>query len=377
MSSEKVLKGRSKPATASTIKRAPAPRPVRSIPPRFHAFSDYVQAIDREMQACIQARGSSLSLYGMMEYHLGWKGEDLQPRRAAAGKRSRSLICLLSCGALGGPMESLVPVAAAVELVHNFSLVFDDIQDASPLRRGRPTVWKLWGVPQAINVAAGMQALATEAVLRSISYGVSEDRALTVLRRLNETIILLCEGQFRDLQCETGRTPMTAAEYLEICAAKTASLIQTAAYLGAFWGTHDVAKLQAFEEFGHGLGMAYQLFNDIEGIWGEEPETGKLPDDIANRKRTFPILVAFEHGARSKEGVALFNKYRSDQPFSRVDVEQLQELLARAQARAICLEHLTAYKDLALRALERAGEENEYVDRLRRIVAILLPGGLS
>lgn len=332
-----------------------------------------MQAIDQEMQACIQARGPSLSLYGMMEYHLGWKGEDLQPTRAAAGKRSRSLICLLSCGALGGPVESLVPVAAAVELVHNFSLVFDDIQDHSPLRRGRPTVWKLWGVPQAINVAAGMQALVTEAVLRAVAYGAPEDRALAVLRRLNETVILLCEGQFRDLVSEADRAPMTAAEYLEICAAKTASLIQTAAYLGAFWGSRDGAQLQAFEEFGHGLGMAYQLFNDIEGIWGEVRVTGKVPDDITNRKRTFPILVAFEHGGGSKEGAALFSKYRSGQPFTRGDVAQLQELLARAQARAICLERLAEYKDLALRALERTGEENEYIDRLRRIVAILLP----
>ncbi|HEX6972072.1 MAG TPA: polyprenyl synthetase family protein [Limnochordia bacterium] len=373
MRSQKLVKVRARSPAPPKLSRASDRIEPLPLAMRLDAFADYIRAIDREIQASIEARTGAERLYWMMEYHLGWRDQQLRRARAPAGKRSRSLICLLSCGAVGGPMASLVPVAAAVELVHQFSLIFDDIQDGSPLRRNRPAVWSLWGVPQAINVAAGMQALVNTAVLRAARYGVPERRMVAVLHRMTETIMTLCEGQFRDLECETQRDLLTPAEYLEICAAKTASLIQTAAYLGALWGTHDVAKLRAFEEFGYGLGMAYQLFNDIEGVWGGPEKSGKLPDDLTNRKQTLPTLMAFEQAESDSAIRALRDKYCSAEPLSSADIALLHELLAAVDARTRCVEQLVGYKDLALRALERTGEENEYIERLRRLVAILLP----
>ena len=143
------------------------------------AFDIYLPRIEAELHQMLAVHNPQLrSFYGMMQYHLGWVDESFLPLQGDAGKRLRPLLCLLTCQASGGDPDQALPAAAAIELVHNFSLVHDDIEDKSDLRRGRPTVWKIWGAPQAINVGDGLFALARLAAQCLSDRGVPPERVL-------------------------------------------------------------------------------------------------------------------------------------------------------------------------------------------------------
>ena len=127
----------------------------------------FLPALEEEMRAVLGASaGSADPFYGMMHYHMGWADEQLQPADGNSGKRIRPVLCLLACAAAGGDWQQALPAAAAIEILHNFSLVHDDIEDNSPTRRGRPTLWTLYGQPQAINTGDAMFALAHLALAR-------------------------------------------------------------------------------------------------------------------------------------------------------------------------------------------------------------------
>ena len=160
-----------------------------------------LEAVEDELrQVVARANGSSLEeMHHMLAYHLGWEGEG--SGRTARGKRVRPVLLLLVCSAAGGEWRKALPGAAAVELIHNFSLIHDDIQDQSDLRRGRPTVWKLWGVAQAINAGDTLFTLGQMAVLR-LNETVSAQAALRSAGLLQETCLALTQGQFLDLSYE-------------------------------------------------------------------------------------------------------------------------------------------------------------------------------
>ncbi len=227
--------------------------------------------------------------YAMLEYHLGWSGG------AGGGKRIRPLLCLLACQAAGGNWQQALPVAAAIELIHNFSLIHDDIQDNSPLRRGRPTVWSKWGQAQAINAGDAMFTLAHLAPQRLIELGLAPNVALAVLAELNYTSLELTQGQYLDMAFEQ-RTTVTVAEYLTMIEKKTAVLIATATYLGAFVAGAVPECLDHYYSFGWNLGLAFQLQDDLLGIWGDPTITGKsAASDLEKRKKSLPVVFGLEH----------------------------------------------------------------------------------
>lgn len=138
-------------------------------------------------------------LRSMLTYHMGWEGEGAGPE--AQGKRIRPLLVLLSTQAAGGDWREALPAAAAVELLHNFSLIHDDIQDRSELRRGRPTVWVKWGIAQAINAGDVMFTQAFHA-LQNLDRSLPADATLEALRVLQQVCLQLTEGQYLDLSYE-------------------------------------------------------------------------------------------------------------------------------------------------------------------------------
>ncbi len=230
-------------------------------------------------------------LLGMLEYHLGWRGPDLRPleRLAPAGKKLRPGLVLLTCQAVAGEVTDAARAAAvAVELVHNFSLVHDDIQDRSELRRHRPTLWSLWGIPQAINAGDALFALAQTIVVRDRSALGAQ-----MAHELNRTALLLAEGQFLDIDLQQGLTAPTPAAYETMVTRKTGVLFAAAARLGALAGGADAEQQQAFAAYGRELGIAFQEQDDLLGVWGSSGETGK-PDaaDIVERKRGLPAALA-------------------------------------------------------------------------------------
>lgn len=256
------------------------------------AFERYRSAIEGELRMVLAER--QLPLYDMMRYHLGWVDENGNPRQGSAGKALRPTLCLLACEAVGGDYCRALPVAAAIELVHNFSLVHDDIQDNDRERHHHPTVWSIWGKPQAINAGTAMRVLASLASLRLKENNVSAQKQLRVQHLIDETSLRLIEGQYLDINYES-HFNIRVSDYLNMIERKTASLIACSLEVGSLLGTDDEQVIRNFRDIGRNLGLAFQIRDDILGIWGNEEKTGKpLGSDIRYRKKTLPIVYALE-----------------------------------------------------------------------------------
>ncbi|MFO7772686.1 MAG: polyprenyl synthetase family protein [Dehalococcoidia bacterium] len=257
--------------------------------------TSYHDAVRLELERVMTK--APLALCDMLRYHMGWQDEHGYPCNRESGKFIRPTLCLLSCQAVGGDTSRIMPAAAAIELIHKFSLIHDDIEDASHERHHRPTVWKLWGQPQAINAGDAMFTLAYSALLELKENGITDERTVGSTRILSQACWELCDGQYLDLEYES-RLDITIADYLNMAARKTAALFAASTSLGAYLGSEDSKLVDLFHLFGKDLGMAYQIRDDIMGIWGMEESTGKSASDIAQRKKTLPVV----HGLQNSKG---------------------------------------------------------------------------
>ena len=326
----------------------------------------YLAAIEDELRDIVSAPSPELgAFYDMMAYHLGWLDADLRPAAAYSGKRIRPLLCLLACEAAGGDWHTALPAAAALELVHNFSLIHDDIEDNSPTRRGRPTLWRLWGPPQGINTGDGMLVLACQALTRASSRGVEAVTVQTAIEILQGTILSLCHGQYLDISFQ-GRLDVGEEDYLRMIGGKTASLLAASAQLGAlFGGAGD--RTEHYRQFGWNLGLAFQMADDILGIWGDPALTGKpAADDLLNHKMTLPVIFALRQGAEGQELAAIYRQERlSDQDVSRA-LAPLERVGARDYA-----QNLAAHYETAAIAALHAAARPPAAEHLRALAASL------
>jgi geranylgeranyl diphosphate synthase type I len=273
---------------------------------------------------------ASLPMYDMMRYHLGWIDERGNPQSATIGKRLRPVLCLLACQAVGGEWQQALPAAAAVELVHNFSLIHDDIQDRSPERRGRATVWYIWGQPQAINVGDGMHALALSSLLRLEDSGIPHQKVVRAARILGEASLKLCEGQYLDINYEN-RLDISIDNYLDVISCKTAALFRCSLEIGALLGTNDESLLARLKLFGHNLGMTFQVHDDILSLWGDEKVTGKPnTSDIQMKKKTLPIVYALQK-TKGEDRELLWSIYKK-KTVGPADIENVLHILNRLDA---------------------------------------------
>jgi len=253
----------------------------------------YREDIKSELRAILEQY--ELPLYGMMRYHLGWCDEKGNPARVDSGKAIRPLLCLLACRAVGGDYRDALPAAAALELVHNYSLIHDDIQDDDEERRHRPSVWKIWGKPQAINAGTAMRVIAGAALFR-MRGRVDDAKLLRCIALLDETTLRLIEGQYLDLSFED-RFDITVEEYLRMIGGKTGALIACATEMGAIVGGGDENVIESLRAFGAAVGRAFQIRDDMLGIWGEASKTGKpRGSDIRRKKKSLPIVFALTCG---------------------------------------------------------------------------------
>lgn len=241
-----------------------------------------------------------LSLYDVLRYHLGFLDIEFQPVRSDPGKRIRPLLCVLSCEAAGGAADPAMPMAAAIELLHNFTLIHDDIQDHSPLRRHRPTAWAIWGIAQAINAGDAMFATAHLALLRSTSRGVPPERVLALSEMLHQTTLRIVEGQVLDLGFET-RSDVNTDEYMTMIGGKSAAICRCACWAGATIAGSALERAEQLGDAGFALGLGFQLRDDILGIWGDTSQTGKArADDIRRRKKSLPILMLYDRASAAE-----------------------------------------------------------------------------
>ena len=256
----------------------------------LNSFSNiYLPALEDELQRAVNAvDGVGLGeLQAMLAYHMGWQGEGAGPK--AAGKRVRPLLVLLTCAASGGNWQQALPAAVAVELVHNFSLIHDDIEDNSPMRRGRLAVWKKWGIAQALNAGDTMFTLAHLAILR-LNETISPATTLKAALLLQETCLKLTQGQYLDISFES-RKDLTLENYWPMVSGKTAALLSACTELGALVTGTDEACQASYRQFGHFLGLAFQAQDDLLGVWGDAALTGKSAEsDLLTGKKSLPVL---------------------------------------------------------------------------------------
>jgi len=287
-------------------------------------------SLEEEIRLVFKANdGHPDPFYGMMQYHMGWVNEDFLPATVHGGKRIRPLLTMLTCQASAGDWTKAVPAAAAVEILHNFSLVHDDIEDVSPTRRGRKTVWKIWGEAQAINSGDAMFALAHLALVRLADSNVPSATVVRAIQRFDETCLSLTHGQYSDMGFEA-REGVQVDEYIEMITGKTAVLLSLCAELGALIAGQDDNSIAHYAEFGLNLGLAFQVIDDILGIWGDESKTGKsAATDIITKKKTLPVLYGLE---RSTALIDLYRNAEADDFFVREVVTLLDELGAREYA---------------------------------------------
>ncbi len=306
----------------------------------------YLQALETLMQEVVAERSDSYrGLYGMLRYHLGWADRDFRPVILPAGKRLRPLLLLLSCEAQGGNWQQALPAAAALELLHNFTLIHDDIEDGDRFRRGRECLWVVWGLPQGLNAGDTLFALAYAAFLRLNQTGLPPVLILEALQRFNATILRITEGQYLDMGFEA-RLDVGVEAYLEMISGKTAALIALACELGGLLAQAPAERVAALAEFGRALGMAFQIEDDLLGLWGDPQRTGKpVGSDLLRRKKSLPILHGLTHSAELR---ALWAESQPAEDWVQRALVALEEAGSRDYAQALAAEwHRRALEALA------------------------------
>lgn len=337
-------------------------------------MNDAIADIERAMrQVVAEAEAAAghrfsdrdLPLYGVLRYHLGWADPDFRPATADAGKRIRPLICVLACAAAGGDPDVAVPTAASIELLHNFTLVHDDVQDGSDRRRHRPTVWALWGVGQAINAGDALFALSQLPLLGSHARGVPPARVIGVAREFNATVLRIVEGQVLDL-CFEERWEIPVASYLNMIEGKTASLVAFAAWSGAVLAGADAERAERYRAFGRALGLGFQVQDDLLGIWGEAEVTGKpAGDDIRRRKKSLPVLLLASKA--DAEDLSTLQTIYAGPEVDDAAVETVLRLLEKYDVQSEVQVAVAEYHAEALRLLEEAGATGPARERLNEL----------
>ena len=288
-------------------------------------------------------------LYNMLSYQLAWQDEQGEPAAPEDNEpRLHASLCLLTCETLSGQYQSALPAAAAVELIHHQALVHEDVQVAHPQRGHRSTLWWLWGPGQAINAGDGLHALGRLALIHLQEQGHPARKVVQALQLLDQACLRMCEGQHMDLVFQE-KFDMTVAQYLEMASAKTGALMSCAAELGALVATDNPEVMQTFRQVGTDLGLAYQIRDDILGLW-DSVGGGPGSDALLSKKKSLPIAHAMETApTQKKRELASIYFKRVLEPS---DVDQLRSILEETQATSYAKERgETCYHQ----AMERLG----------------------
>lgn len=330
------------------------------------ALDDYRSRILPELERYLRTQLRSWQqhpahlLAKMVEHHFGW-----HDARARPGKRVRPLLLLLVHEAAGGNWPQALPAAAAVELIHNFSLIHDDIQDQSQTRRGRPTVWAQWGAAQAINAGDALYAQAF-ALLPSLARTFGQAPALEAVDILARACVALVQGQVLDLQFET-QDWVPLETYLAMIEGKTAALLAASAHIGALLAGASPKRQKAFREFGRALGLAFQMWDDYLGIWGNPDQTGKsTADDLVAGKKTLPVLFGLQDPSSP------FAQRWRQGSISPQEAPELARLLTQQGAQDYVRQQAQRLTQQALEALQQAHPQEPAATALHQLAHALL-----
>lgn len=337
---------------------------MEGLPEIFNRYNPY---IEKQLRSLFDKR--DLPLYDMTKYHLGWVDKSGRPAKSNTGKMLRATLCLLACESTGSDFTQALPAAAAIELIHNYSLVHDDIQDGDEIRRHRETVWKIWGKPQAINAGSALRMLANLAIIDQEDKKVSDSKKLIILDILDKSCLEMIEGQYLDIDFEE-RSDISVDEYIHMISKKTSALIAGSLKAGAAINI-DKEKLSKFDEFGNYLGMAFQITDDILGIWGNDKKTGKpLASDIAKKKKSLPIVYSFRKLKR-KEKEIFSNIYQKKEIVDQ-DLKKVLEYLNITKAKEYCIDLSRSYYEKALKKTEELPLKKSSIRDYKEITDFLI-----
>ena len=328
----------------------------------------YAGLIEQTIRAEL-ATGLDEWMQGALSYHFGWVDDQFRPiTNGNSGKKLRPVMALL---AYQGALETLqpgtgenadltpaLPLAASLEMIHNYSLIHDDIEDGDRSRHGRTTLWAVWGKPKAINAGDCLDMLAYRALYRSLEKGLPAERVLQLARNITDTSVKLTLGQHADMSFEDNLA-VTPEMYLEMIGGKSAALISCATYCGALVALDPAnqanqARLDHFARFGEQIGLGFQIRDDILGIWGLTSKTGKPSgSDIRRRKKSLPVLYALSNAAPGLKA-KLLELYRSAEPVMPEQEQFVMEALEKTGAREFAQQQAGQFKQAALEALTQA-----------------------
>ena len=300
-------------------------------------FTEYRADIGAALREALRNDGL---VYTLLRYYMGWVDTEGNPTAGTEGKFLRPTLCLFSCEAIGGGREQAIPAAAALELIHNFSLIHDDIQDGDETRHHRKTLWAIWGIPKAL-VAGNVLRIMADSTLDDLhSKGVPPARAIAVVNQLTQAYLEMIEGQYLDISFE-GQNEIGLQQYLDMIARKTGALIRCSFTMGAQIGSPDAKVADSFRESGRALGFIFQVRDDILGIWGDEESTGKpVGADIRRKKNSFPTVYAMSQ-AKGADKRHLLSIYGKDE-LSDADVDDVLHIMdglsVREHAHALAVE---------------------------------------
>lgn len=331
-------------------------------------LGQYAEAIDEQIETILYDGAPYVA--DMNSYFFGWLDESFNRVESAnKGKRLRPIMTLLACEALTGDYAPALPLAAVVEIIHNYSLIHDDIADRDEERRGRPTLWKIWGDGLAINAGDALYTLAYKTILNMQR---PSQQVIAMQNVVVDTAIALAKGQHYDITFER-QVEVDEQMYLDMIGGKTAALIAAALRLGAMAGTEDAAVIDAYTEFGRHLGLAFQIQDDFLNIWVDAETTGKPQhSDLRNKKKSLPVTYAFgrvdgEDKARMR---AIYGDIESD--MSEDDIAFMLDVFHRINARTYTEELAKHHTDSALAALDRTGVQSPAQANLRALAHMLI-----
>jgi geranylgeranyl diphosphate synthase type I len=301
----------------------------------------------------------------VIAYHLGFVDRDGRPASGDGGKAVRPALAFLSAQAVGAPPETAMPGALAVELVHNFSLLHDDVMDRDLTRRHRPTAWKVFGVAEAILAGDLLLSLALDVIADSEHPGATQGA-----RMLNAAVLNMIHGQSTDMSFE-GRSDVALPECLSMIGRKTGALLGCACALGASFGGGTPDQVDDLRRFGEQLGIAFQLVDDLLGIWGDPARTGKpVYSDLCNHKKSAPIVAALN--SSTPAGHELAELLRSGRPLSGDDLVRAAALVEAAGGRAWSETQIGDLVAQALRHLQSARPTDQGAAELTTLTRLIM-----
>jgi len=297
-------------------------------------------------------------LHGSLSYHFGWVDKTFQTTTNGGGKLLRPTLNLLVYEAITETYQPSLPIAASLEMIHNFSLLHDDVEDNGMERRGRATAWTIWGKSRTINMGDFLLGLAFKALHQLDTNRFDPETIFAVYDIVTQACVCLTEGQEYDMAFET-QPNISTDMYLDMISRKTGALIEASVVAGARLATPDETLVNAYRQFGRNLGLAFQIRDDILGIWGDATKTGKsATDDLRNKKKTLPIIYMLNQTSNSYHN-QLQAFYQQPNPLTDAEITMVRNALTDVQAEAYTQQVVATYHDKAFSALAQVGIMNE------------------